>query len=54
MKGVFQEVNTVTSEVVFEWHYSLEFVDPSATFVLPNTTDVSGDGLTQDTAWDYL
>ena len=53
MEGVFQEVNTVTSEVLFEWH-SLDFVDPSASFVLPNTTDVSGDGLTKDTAWDYL
>ena len=53
MEGVFQEVDTMTSEVLFEWR-SLDFVDPSAGFVPPNTTDVSGDGLTKDTAWDYL
>jgi hypothetical protein len=53
MEGVFQEVDTMTEEVMFEWH-SLDFVDPAASYVLPNTTDVSGDGLTKDTAWDYL
>ena len=53
LQGVFQEVDTETNEVLFEWK-SLDHVDPSAGYVLPNTTDVSGDGQTKDTAWDYL
>ncbi|MCJ1386068.1 hypothetical protein MMC17_009193 [Xylographa soralifera] len=53
MEGVFQEVDTMTSDVLFEWR-SLSHVDPSESYVLPNTTDVSGDGLTKDTPWDYF
>ncbi|MCJ1479680.1 hypothetical protein MMC13_008366 [Lambiella insularis] len=53
MEGAFQEVDTLTSKVLFEWR-SLDFVDPSASYVLPNTTDVSGDGLTKNSAWDYF
>ena len=49
----FQEVDVDTSEVLFQWG-SLDYVQPSASYVLPNTTDVSGDGTTKDTAWDYL
>jgi hypothetical protein len=53
MEGCFQEVDTVTKDIIFDWR-SLGHVDPSLSFVNPNTTEVSGDGLTKDTAWDYL
>lgn len=53
MEGCFQEVDTTTKQIIFDWR-SLGHVDPSLSFVNPNTTDVSGDGLTKDTAWDYL
>ena len=51
--SAFQEVEVETGRVLFEWK-SVDHVEPSASYVLPNTTDVSGDGLTKDTAWDYL
>ena len=53
LEGSFQEVNTGTQEILFDWR-SLSYVDPSLGYVAPNTTNVSGDGLTQDTAWDYM
>ncbi|MCJ1367546.1 hypothetical protein MMC16_006680 [Acarospora aff. strigata] len=53
LEGSFQEVNTGTQEILFDWR-SLSYVDPSLGYVAPNTTNVSGDGLTQDTAWDYI
>ncbi len=53
MEGSFQEVNTTTEEVSFEWR-SLVHVDLAISYVAPNTTEVAGDGLTKDTAWDYL
>ena len=53
MENIMQEVDTKSSEVLFEWS-ALNHVDPSAGYVLPNTTDVSGDGKTPSTPWDYL
>jgi len=53
LEGSFQEVNTTTREVLFDWR-SLDHVDPSLSYVIVNSTEVSGDGLTKDTAWDYL
>jgi len=34
MEDIFQEVDTTTSEVVFEWR-SLDYVDPTASYCLP-------------------
>ncbi|PSK45242.1 hypothetical protein B9Z65_2382 [Elsinoe australis] len=52
-QGVFQEVNVTTGEVLYEW-FSSNHVDPSMTMIKPNSTDVSGDGLTPATAFDYF
>ena len=53
LESVFQEVETDTSKVLFEWR-SLDHVDPSAAYTLPGTTDVSGDGLSKWSPWDYF
>ena len=53
MEGIFQEVDVQTQAVLFEWH-SLDHVDPSLSYILPKTTEVSGDGVTKNTAYDYL
>lgn len=50
---LFQEVETQTSKVLFQWS-ALDHVDPSLSYILPNTTDVSGTGETKDSPWDYL
>ena len=49
----FQEVETQTSKVLFQWS-ALDHVNPSLSYILPNTTDVSGTGETKDSPWDYL
>ena len=51
--GIFQEIDLGTGNVNFEWQ-SIDHVPVTASFVLPGTTDISGDGLTEDAAWDYL
>lgn len=53
MDGVFEVVDTASKQVLFHWR-SLEHVDPSESYVPRSSTDVSGDGLTQNSAWDYL
>jgi hypothetical protein len=53
LQGVFQEVNVSSGDIIFSWS-SLDFVPLSESYIRPNTTDVSGDGLTPDTAFDYL
>lgn len=53
LEGMFQEVDVQTGEVLFEW-YSTNHVDPSMSQIKPNTTDISGDGLTPATAFDYF
>lgn len=53
LQGVFQEVNVTSGEVLFEW-FSTNHVDISETQIKPNSTDVSGNGLTPTTAFDYF
>jgi hypothetical protein len=51
--GIFQEIDLATGNVTFQWT-TIDYVPVSQSYVLPGTTDISGDGLTQNTAWDYL
>ncbi|KAF2864266.1 hypothetical protein K470DRAFT_199661, partial [Piedraia hortae CBS 480.64] len=53
VEGVFQEVDIDSGRLVFEWR-SLDHVDPGLSWTLPGTTDTSGDGLTEQTPWDYF
>lgn len=53
VQGAFQEVDVETGEVLFEWR-SLDHVDPSVSYVRPNTTNVAGNGLSSMTGWNYL
>ncbi|EON61725.1 hypothetical protein W97_00941 [Coniosporium apollinis CBS 100218] len=53
MQGVFQEINVTSGEVLFSWS-SLGHIPPLASGVMPNTTDVSGTGLTPQSPWDYF
>ncbi|KAI9741368.1 MAG: hypothetical protein M1834_003085 [Cirrosporium novae-zelandiae] len=50
---VFQEINVSTGEVVFEWH-SLDHIHPKESYVLPATTETSGNGLIPNSPWDYF
>ena len=49
----FQEVNTSTGAVLFEWS-ALANVDPFQSYVLPRGSDIAGDGLGPQSAWDFL
>ena len=51
--GVFQEVDVETGELLFEWR-SLDHIPPSASYTMAGTTDTSGNGLAEDTPWDYF
>ncbi|KAK4569424.1 hypothetical protein LTR86_003187 [Recurvomyces mirabilis] len=53
VEGVFQEVEIETGKVLFEWR-SLDHVDPSLSWTMPGTTDTSGDGLHEESPWDYF
>ncbi|KAL1306248.1 hypothetical protein AAFC00_004338 [Neodothiora populina] len=53
VEGVFQEIEIDTGRVVFEWR-SADHLDPSLGYTMPATTDTSGDGLTENTPWDYF
>lgn len=53
VEGVFQEVEIDTGRVVFEWR-SLDHVDPGLSWTMPGTTDTSGNGLHEQTPWDYF
>lgn len=52
-EGVFQEIRVATGEVLFEW-FSTNHVDPREGAVEPGDSDISGDGRSGRTAWDYL
>ncbi|OCL08991.1 hypothetical protein AOQ84DRAFT_30295 [Glonium stellatum] len=52
MQGIFQEIDSSTGEVIFDWQ-SLDHVDPSGSYVMPGTTDVSGNG-SAAAPWDYF
>lgn len=51
--GIFQEVDTETGKLLFEWR-SLDHIDPHESWVPPASTEISGDGSTKDTPWDYF
>jgi len=53
VEGVFQEVEIETGKVIFEWRSS-DHLDPSLSYTYPASTDTSGDGLSEDTPWDYF
>ena len=53
VEGMFQEVDIETGKVVFEWR-SMDHMDPGLSYTFPATTDTSGNGLTEDTPWDYF
>jgi Arylsulfotransferase (ASST) len=53
MNCYFQEIEISTNQVLFEWG-SLDYVNPSFSYVAPNTTESSGTGLQPLDAWDYL
>ncbi|KAK0948096.1 hypothetical protein LTR29_000620 [Friedmanniomyces endolithicus] len=53
VEGVFQEVEIETGRLVFE-RRSLDHVDPGLSWTMPGTTDTSGDGLDEETPWDYF
>lgn len=53
VEGVFQEIEIETGRVVFEWR-STDHVDPSLSYTFPATTDTSGNGLRENTPWDYF
>ena len=53
VEGVFQEVEIDTGRVLFEWR-SLDHIDPGLSWTMPGTTDTSGDGLHEQTPWDYF
>ena len=51
--GIFQEIDLASGNVTFQWQ-SIDHVGVNESYVLPGTTDISGNGLTENTAWDYL
>lgn len=51
--GLFQEVDVESGEAVFTWN-SLDHVPPTESRVLPSTTEISGDGESPETPWDYF
>ncbi|KAF1349616.1 ASST-domain-containing protein [Delphinella strobiligena] len=53
VEGVFQEIEIETGKVIFEWR-STDHLDPSLSYTMPGTTDTSGNGLTENTPWDYF
>ena len=53
VQGMFQEIDIATGAVLFEWN-ALDHVSPDNSYSQLNSTDVSGNGLTYQTAWDYL
>ncbi|KAF2717820.1 hypothetical protein K431DRAFT_232342 [Polychaeton citri CBS 116435] len=52
-EGAFQEVDVDTGDVLFEW-YSSNHVDPTESLLKPKGSDISGDGLTPATGFDYF
>ncbi|OAG34006.1 hypothetical protein AYO21_11861 [Fonsecaea monophora] len=53
MNNFFQHIEIGTSRLLFEWS-ALDHVLPDETFVLPDTTEVSGDGFGPTSPWDYF
>ncbi|OAP64770.1 hypothetical protein AYL99_00742 [Fonsecaea erecta] len=53
MNNFFQRIEIGTNRLIFEWS-ALDHVLPNETFVLPDTTEVSGDGFGPTSPWDYF
>ena len=51
--SIFQEIDVETGDLIFEWRSS-EHVGLNESVVGPKTTEISGDGLTKKTPWDYF
>ncbi|KEF54745.1 uncharacterized protein A1O9_09187 [Exophiala aquamarina CBS 119918] len=49
----FQHIELSTNQLIFEWS-PVDHVSLDESWVSPNTTDVSGDGLTPTTPWDFF
>jgi hypothetical protein len=52
-QGMFQEVNTTTGDVIFEWH-SIDHVPLSTSYVRPGESEVAGNGTSAPSGWDYF
>lgn len=50
---VFQDLDVASGNVKFEWK-AADHIPTNLSYVLPRSTVISGDGLTNGTAWDYL
>ena len=53
VEGVFQEIEIESGRLLFEWR-SLDHVDPGESWMMPGTTDTSGDSLHEQSPWDYF
>ncbi|EXJ93564.1 hypothetical protein A1O1_01956 [Capronia coronata CBS 617.96] len=49
----FQHIELGTSQLLFEWS-AIDHVPLEESFVLPDTTEVSGNGFTSTSPWDYF
>lgn len=49
----FQHIEIGTNRLIFEWS-ALDHVPLSESFVMPSTTEVSGDGFSPTSPWDYF
>lgn len=53
MNNFAQDIDPATGKLLWSWS-ALNHVDPSASYVLPNSTQVSGNGFSRNSSWDYL
>src|SRR5262249_19795463 len=53
MDSWFQEIELGTNKLLFQWS-ALDHVDPSYSYVPPNSTESSGTGLDPLEPWDYF
>lgn len=51
--SVFQKIDVETGDLLFSWS-PIEHVDLSEGYVLPNSTEVVGSGLSPQSPWDYF
>jgi hypothetical protein len=51
--SIFQRIDVDTGDLTFSWS-PIEHVDLSEGFVLPNSTEVVGSGLSPESPWDYF
>ncbi|KAF2146009.1 uncharacterized protein K452DRAFT_294621 [Aplosporella prunicola CBS 121167] len=53
LEGIFQEIEVDTGKVLFDWHSS-DHIPLNYSYVLPNSSDTAGTGLSPSVAWDYF